>query len=48
LFVKEDFGGKSYISLDDYLEGAPELVVEIASGTASYDTTEKKSIGATV
>lgn len=44
LFIKEDFGGNSYISLDDYLEGAPELVVEIASSTASYDTTEKKKI----
>lgn len=44
LYVKEEFGGNSYISLDDYLEGAPELVVEIASSTASYDTTEKKKI----
>ena len=44
LFIKEDFGGNSYISLDDYLVGSPELVVEIASSTASYDTTEKKKI----
>ena len=44
LYVKEEFGGNSYISLDDYLEGSPELVVEIASSTASYDTTEKKKI----
>jgi Uma2 family endonuclease len=44
LFVKEEFGGASYISLDDYLEGSPELVVEIASSTASYDTTEKKKV----
>ena len=44
LFIKEEFGGNSYISLDDYLEGSPELVVEIASSTASYDTTEKKKI----
>lgn len=44
LFVKEEYGGNSYVSLDDYLEGAPELVVEIAASTASYDTQEKKNI----
>ncbi len=44
LFIKEEFGGNSYVSEDDYLEGSPELVVEIASSTASYDTTEKKKI----
>ncbi|MEP7038674.1 MAG: Uma2 family endonuclease [Acidobacteriota bacterium] len=44
LFIKEEFGGNSYISNDDYLEGSPELVVEIAASTASYDTTEKKKI----
>ena len=44
LYIKEEFGGTSYISLDDYLEGSPELVVEIASSTVSYDTTKKKKI----
>lgn len=44
LYIKEEFGGNSYISEDDYLEGSPELVVEIASSSASYDTTEKKTI----
>ncbi len=44
LYVKEEFGGNSYISSDDYLEGSPELVVEIASSTVSYDTTENKKI----
>ena len=44
LYVKENFGGNSYISADDYLEGSPELVVEIAASTASYDTTLKKNI----
>lgn len=44
LYIKEKFGGNSYISTDDYLEGSPELVVEIAASTASYDTTEKKKI----
>lgn len=44
LYIREELGGNSYISTDDYLEGAPELVVEIAASTASYDTTEKKKI----
>lgn len=44
LYVKEEFGGASYISLDDYLEGSPELVVEIAASTVSHDTSEKKKI----
>jgi Uma2 family endonuclease len=30
-------GGQSRISEDDYIEGAPELVVEIAASSASYD-----------
>lgn len=44
LYVKETFGGNSYISSDDYLEGSPELVVEVAASTASRDATEKKKI----
>ncbi|MEA5417640.1 Uma2 family endonuclease [Spirulina sp. CCNP1310] len=34
-------GGTSRISVDDYLEGPPELIVEIAASTASYDLHEK-------
>ena len=34
-------GGRSDISADDYIEGAPELVVEIAGSSASYDLHEK-------
>jgi len=30
-------GGQSRISDDDYVEGAPELIVEIAASSASYD-----------
>lgn len=37
-------GGTSRISVDDYLEGAPELVVEIAASTASYDLHEKLQV----
>ncbi len=34
-------GGTSRISDDGYLEGAPELVVEIAASSASYDLHDK-------
>lgn len=34
-------GGKSRISEDDYVEGAPELIIEIAASSASYDLHEK-------
>lgn len=35
-------GGNSQISEDDYVEGAPELIVEIAASSASYDLNDKK------
>jgi Uma2 family endonuclease len=34
-------GGRSRISADDYIEGAPELIVEIAASSASYDLHDK-------
>lgn len=34
-------GGQSRISQDDYIEGAPELIVEIAASSASYDLHDK-------
>lgn len=33
--------GQSSISEDDYIEGAPELIVEIAASSASYDLHDK-------
>lgn len=36
-------GGQSYISDDDYIEGAPELIAEIALSSASYDLHAKKN-----
>lgn len=33
--------GQSRVNQDDYVEGAPELIVEIAASTASYDLHEK-------
>lgn len=34
-------GGRSSISIDDYIEGAPELIVEVAASSASYDLHDK-------
>lgn len=36
-----DLGGQARISRDDYLEGAPEFVAEVASSSASYDLGDK-------
>lgn len=35
-------GGQAKISEDDYLEGAPELIVEVAASSAAYDLHDKK------
>lgn len=37
-------GGRSSISEDDYVEGAPELIVEVASSSASYDLHDKLQV----
>ena len=37
-------GGQSIISQDDYVEGAPELIVEIAASSASYDVHQKLNV----
>lgn len=37
-------GGQSRIDDDGYIEGAPELIVEIAASTASYDLQEKLQV----
>lgn len=37
-------GGSSRISRDDYLEGAPELIVEVASTSASHDLHDKRKV----
>ncbi len=34
-------GGRSRVGADDYLEGAPELVVEVATSSAAYDLYDK-------
>jgi Uma2 family endonuclease len=42
LRIDEDKGGKSCISSDDYIQGPPELIVEISASSASYDLHDKK------
>lgn len=41
LIIRPDHGGQVRISEDDYIEGAPELVAEVASSSASYDLGKK-------
>ena len=44
LRLPENAGGTSRISRDDYLEGAPELIVEVASTSASHDLHDKRKV----
>ncbi len=41
LIIDPDRGGQARISNDDYVEGAPELVVEVASSSVSIDLHKK-------
>ncbi|MBI4600612.1 MAG: Uma2 family endonuclease [Planctomycetes bacterium] len=41
LRVVPEHGGRSRTSEDDYVEGPPELAVEVAASSASYDLHEK-------
>jgi Uma2 family endonuclease len=43
-WIGPDTGGKSRRTEDDYLEGAPELIVEIAATSASIDLRDKKRV----
>ncbi len=44
LMIDPAKGGQAKISDDDYVEGAPELVCEIASSSVSYDLHVKKNV----
>jgi Uma2 family endonuclease len=44
LRIETSCGGQSRISEDDYVEGAPELIVEIAASSASYDLHDKQQV----
>ena len=42
LLIDETLGGQAHISDDDYIEGAPELVAEVAASSAANDLYDKK------
>jgi Uma2 family endonuclease len=42
LLISQACGGQASISQDDYVEGAPELVAEIAASSAAIDLGDKK------
>lgn len=42
LIIEEQAGGQSRLSFDDYIEGAPELVAEIAASSVAIDLGDKK------
>jgi Uma2 family endonuclease len=44
LRLPERAGGRSRVSRDDYLEGAPELIVEVAATSASHDLHDKRKV----
>lgn len=44
LFIEAAAGGQTRISADDYIEGPPELIVEIAASSASIDRGAKKQV----
>jgi Uma2 family endonuclease len=44
LRLEPERGGRSRVGLDDYISGAPELIVEVAASSASYDLHDKKRV----
>jgi Uma2 family endonuclease len=42
LFIAAECGGNVVVTADNYLAGAPELIVEIAASSASYDLHGKR------
>jgi Uma2 family endonuclease len=44
LWIDAAAGGHARISEDDYLEGSPELIVEVAASSASYDLHVKREV----
>lgn len=44
LRLEPEHGGRSRVTEDDYLEGPPELIVEIAASSAAYDLHVKRRV----
>lgn len=44
LFIEPAAGGQTRLSRDGYIEGSPELIVEIAASSVAIDTGSKKQV----
>ncbi len=44
LFIASEYGGQAGIDDDDYLNGAPDLVAEVAASSAHYDVSDKLEV----
>jgi Putative restriction endonuclease/Domain of unknown function (DUF4351) len=44
LLLPSEAGGRSRFTEDDYVEGAPELIIEVAASSASIDLHQKKTV----
>ncbi len=44
LRIEREYGGNSFVNDDDYLQGSPELSVEVSASTISKDLFEKKNV----
>lgn len=44
LVIDAEYGGQSTVNEDDYVEGAPELVVEVADSSTHLDVREKLAL----
>lgn len=44
LWIDAAAGGRAHVSDDDYLQGSPELIVEVAASSASYDLHAKREV----
>jgi Uma2 family endonuclease len=44
LRINEISGGRAILGHDDYLEGAPEVIVKVAASSAFYDLRDKKEV----
>ncbi len=44
LFIESKAGGQTRLSRDGYIEGSPELIVEVAASSVAIDTGSKKQV----
>ncbi len=44
LRLEPEQGGRSRVTADDYIDGPPELLVEVAASSAAYDLHDKRQV----